>query len=982
MLGWRGNASEFREEAARHDEIRPELDLEPCAWRDDHAQGGQTPTCGSRCAGLASERTSLVEYDRLTIRLERSATTAQYDVLVEGRAGEGHGRFDLPFDTRDIEYFALRMSRGRRVTRRIETSDTRQAKEFGGHLFAALFQGEVRDVYRACLADARAADRGLRLTMALTRVPELMDLPWEYLYDEPEFLAVSAWTPVVRYLDVAKPRAPLKVDPPLRVLGMISDAADLVALDVQEERRGLEEALRPLTRSGRVEVHWTRAATLESLLRKLRAGAFHIFHFVGHGAYDANRGDGLLLLKGEDGRSVEITGEDLGMILNDHHSLRLAVLNACEGARASRTDPFAGIAASLVQRGTPAVVAMQFEISDVAAVTFAKHFYEALALGYPVDAAVAQARQGIFASGNDVEWGTPVLFLRPVDGRVFDVRWDDARSEEARLSVSLEARPATAAAGEPVVWSLHVQNVGRPSLFSTMPLDNARRPLGDPVDLLSGEDTLFTWSSAAQVQTTTSVTVIASEANGHEVRATADGRLEVHSAQPTMTVELRAQPARVLRGDDVLWRLIVHATEGSLFDVVVEDETQRRWAEVEVVSAGQQHEAHWSSPAERTEDLRVLVRACDSYGRSVSAWASATVSVVEPPPEAVEPEPDVLERDALEPEGFEPEPVERQPDHALRRFATPRAAMATLGRHRAALPAIVAVLCAIVGYLVAPARSGKAAPANFAHSASSAAVSLEYPAGFRLARIQPALRLSSAVVLARGGGAGEIVAAGRTNATGPTLLPANLTSRLPRRPTPARVRLGALQALRYDDLRPAGSTMALRVYAVATSARVTDVVCAASPAALRALTPVCERIAQTLRLRGARGLPVGPSARYAAEVTRTLRDVSSGRAAAVGHMRAGTRAVQATAARAAARVYEQSAHTLASMNVSPYDEGANAALASALASTQDAYERLAAAAHAGRRSRYAAARTSVGTAERAAMQSIYRLGRLGYAVER
>jgi len=922
----------------------------------------------------------VLEYDRLTIRVVRSETPGRYEVLAEGEAGEAHGRFDVPFDARDIEYFVLRMSRGRRLTRRIETSDMLQAKEFGGQLFSALFQGEVRDVYRASLAEARSAERGLRLTLALTKAPELMDLPWEYLYDAPEFLAVSAWTPVVRYLDVSRPRLPLTVDPPLRVLGMISDATDLPRLEVQEEQRRLEQALRPLTRNGRVEVHWTQAATLDSLLRKLRAGTFHIFHFIGHGGYDPNREDGLLLLQGADRRSVEVTGAELGTILNDHHSLRLVVLNACEGARASRTDPFAGVAANLVQRGTPAVVAMQFEISDVAAVAFAEHFYETLALGYPVDAAVAQARQGIFASGNDVEWGTPVLFLRPVDGRVFDVSWNEARSDEARLAVSLEARPAMAIAGEPVVWSLHVQNVGRPSLFRVTPLDADRRELGDPVDLLSGEDTLFTWTSNAQMRTPTTVTVIATDANGHEVRATADGRLEVRSAQPAMTVELRAQPARVPLGDDVVWSLTVYATGDSLFDVVVEDEAQRQLATVDVVSAGQLRELSWDWPADHTQQLRLLVRACDSYGRPVSAWASATVSVVEPEREAREPEGVVSEPEGVVSETEVPESeAEPDPKHAL---ASPRTATWGARRRRAAMLAIVAAVCAIVGYLVAPARSGKATAASFAHSASSEAVSLEYPSGFRLASTQPALRLSSAVTLARRAAAGEIVAAGRTDATGPTLLPASLTSKLTRRPVPARVRLGALQALRYDNLRPAGSSLALRVYAIATSAGVTDVVCAASPTALQVLGPLCEQIAQTLRLRGTHDLPLGPSARYAADLTTTLRDVSIGRSKAVARMRTGTRAVQATAARDAARAYERAAQALASMSVSPYDEGANAALASALVSTQHAYGRLAAAAQGGKRSRYAAARRSVDAREGAATRAIDHLGSLGYAVAR
>ena len=111
----------------------------------------------------------------------------------------------------------------------------------------------------------------------------------------------------------------------------------------------------------------------------------------------------------------------LGMLLHDHDSLRLAILNACEGARTSRQDPFAGSAQSLVQQGIPAVIAMQFEIADDVASTFAHEFYGALADGLPIDAAVTEARKAIFAGGREIEWATPVLYLRAPDGRIFDV---------------------------------------------------------------------------------------------------------------------------------------------------------------------------------------------------------------------------------------------------------------------------------------------------------------------------------------------------------------------------------------------------------------------------------------------------------------------------------------------------------------------------------------------------------------------------------
>ena len=46
------------------------------------------------------------------------------------------------------------------------------------------------------------------------------------------------------------------------------------------------------------------------------------------------------------GRPHEVIGEELGGLLNEYDQTRLAVLNACEGARGGASDPFAGTAQS------------------------------------------------------------------------------------------------------------------------------------------------------------------------------------------------------------------------------------------------------------------------------------------------------------------------------------------------------------------------------------------------------------------------------------------------------------------------------------------------------------------------------------------------------------------------------------------------------------------------------------------------------------
>jgi formylglycine-generating enzyme required for sulfatase activity len=69
----------------------------------------------------------------------------------------------------------------------------------------------------------------------------------------------------------------------------------------------------------------------------------------------------------------------------------------------------------------PAVVAMQFEISDRAAIAFAADFYRVLAESGAVDEAVCEARQAVFCLPNEIEWGTPVLFLHAPDGMLFEL---------------------------------------------------------------------------------------------------------------------------------------------------------------------------------------------------------------------------------------------------------------------------------------------------------------------------------------------------------------------------------------------------------------------------------------------------------------------------------------------------------------------------------------------------------------------------------
>jgi len=340
--------------------------------------------------------------------------------VVDSPSGSGSVEFTAPFLSVELENMSLRVSRFGQAGRRTRIPQVDSARDIGGRLFDAVFAGAVRDCYRASLAQAAASGQGLRLRLRLTDVPEIAAWPWEFLYDASQnrFLALSKDTPLVRYLDFAEPVETLAVEAPLRVLLIVSSPSDHSPLDVEHECGKMESAVAGLKAAGRLGVDRIDTATLGELQRALSRQTYHILHFIGHGGADGGR-EGHLIFEDKDERGYDVDGSTLGTLLHNHPSIRLAVLNACDGARTVGADAFAGVAQRLVQQGVPCVVAMQFEISDASAIQFSSAFYEAVASGQPVDLAVWHGRMGIYSEVSDLEWATPVLYLRSPDARIF-----------------------------------------------------------------------------------------------------------------------------------------------------------------------------------------------------------------------------------------------------------------------------------------------------------------------------------------------------------------------------------------------------------------------------------------------------------------------------------------------------------------------------------------------------------------------------------
>ena len=272
-------------------------------------------------------------------------------------------------------------------------SDLRITEEIGASLFDFLFGPEIERLFRDTMERSFADQEALPVRLLVEHVPQLSAIPWEALYDRKTrgFLALSRQTPLIR----AVRRDPTKLSrprqPTIRILGMIARPSNgpgfsFGHIDAEGEQLEMRRAMAQLEERKKVELHWTvsgRQADLEdAIIRPQSPLAWNIFHFIGHGGFDRDENRGYLVVQEEDGAEADLLYSDMlkGILIGPKQP-QLVVLNSCQGAFASSADLFTSTAADLAVGGVPAVVAMQFVVSDEMAKAFTRKFYECLAKG-------------------------------------------------------------------------------------------------------------------------------------------------------------------------------------------------------------------------------------------------------------------------------------------------------------------------------------------------------------------------------------------------------------------------------------------------------------------------------------------------------------------------------------------------------------------------------------------------------------------------
>jgi hypothetical protein len=301
----------------------------------------------------------------------------------------------------------------------------------GTKLFETLFKdGTLRGAWAE--ARGRAQQRRLRLRID-PQAAELHGLPWELLQENQALIAAQADTPFSRYLPIALPWSGAVDQRPIKVLVAISnpddlkEKYDLPQADVALERKALEDAFANVDKKD-LEITFMEAPiTLERIEEELRQG-YHIFHYLGHGAFNAKRQQAALYLQDADGHAKRAVDDEIvSMVARQGVRPHLIFLAACQSAVRSSADAFVGLGPKLVSAGVPAVIAMQDFVTVETARKFSGMFYRRLVEHGQIDRAGNEARSALLTAGRP-DAIVPVTFMRLKSAQLWSTEVD-ARGE-------------------------------------------------------------------------------------------------------------------------------------------------------------------------------------------------------------------------------------------------------------------------------------------------------------------------------------------------------------------------------------------------------------------------------------------------------------------------------------------------------------------------------------------------------------------------
>jgi hypothetical protein len=243
----------------------------------------------------------------------------------------------------------------------------------------------------------------------------LFNLPWEALYvsELNGFLAAQGCS-IVRWYAARRPTPPLRFDRPLRMLAVFSNPSATAPINVAAEMEVLRQVCAAAQEANLIQltVLGPELATRESIWQAISAIQPQVFHFTGHGVYDADKHEGALVV-GELNDQLDLMfASQVGALLSNNGVL-LALLNSCDTGSSGSNAAVTGVAGTLVGQGIPAVVATLRQVTDENAIMFTKSYYSSLVEGESVEAAMYRTRTALSMERQD--WSVYALYASTHD---------------------------------------------------------------------------------------------------------------------------------------------------------------------------------------------------------------------------------------------------------------------------------------------------------------------------------------------------------------------------------------------------------------------------------------------------------------------------------------------------------------------------------------------------------------------------------------
>jgi hypothetical protein len=306
------------------------------------------------------------------------------------------------------------------LTLRDRTWREDEIRAFGMLLHRCLFPDRVWSWVEAALD----GEGPVRLALSFPAEPpysRLAAIPWEYLHTPEQpgkrgvYLAYEPGVVLSRYIPMQAGVGTLATESTVKVLAVVSQPDDprlgeVVAEPVLKTMQALDPA--------RYRVTVSHNPTARELVEVLADERPHLVHFMGHGDFDPERGQGSLALSRSGGGTEWVDDRRLADLLRRSQPVpRVVVLHSCDGARTDFAASFAGLAPQLVRGGVQCVVAMQYAVTNETATEFSTGFYQELERGRPLDEAVQECRWRIGGQLREDPKlvGVPVVYLHSRD---------------------------------------------------------------------------------------------------------------------------------------------------------------------------------------------------------------------------------------------------------------------------------------------------------------------------------------------------------------------------------------------------------------------------------------------------------------------------------------------------------------------------------------------------------------------------------------